>query len=304
MNSPEPQDRPKIGRVRPLPLHAGAKVAVVAPSGPADPAAFEQGLAILSARYRIQAPGELAARARGFLAGSDSERRRELQDALDDPDVSAIWIARGGYGLGRILPELSWTQFAARPRWLVGFSDATVLHAHVAGLGFSSLHAANVTGLARLSEEDREQTFAALEGRPIAPLRAHFVGAPFALPGPVFGGNLTVLFSEAASGRLVVPSGCSLLLEDVGETSYRIDRMLTALIQGGHLDSVSAFLLGEFTDCSPGKFQVETRDVLFERLRALGKPIAFGLPVGHGAQNAPVVLGGQQDLREEPFRPS
>lgn len=282
----------------------GGRIAVVAPSGPADPKAFEEGLAILRERYAVQAPLALESRSRGFLAGSDEERRTELQQAIDDPEVDAIWVARGGYGLGRIAPHLSWAQFATRPRWIVGFSDATVLHAKAAEFGIATLHAANVTGLARLSDEHRTQTFLALEKRTTDPLSATFQGPPFEKSAPVFGGNLTVLFSEAAAGRLAVPSGCSLFLEDVGETSYRIDRMLTALIQGGHFEGVSEFLLGEFTDCSAGKFQVDPHKVLFERLGALGKPIAFGLPVGHGTDNAPLILGAPLRLRRISLKPS
>src|SRR5690606_11921187 len=113
------------------------------------------------------------------------------------------------------------------PRWIVGFSDATVLHCRLAELGIPSLHASNVTGLSRVPEQDLTATFEALaRGETRLPVPAEAGG----INGPVFGGNLTILFSEAASGRLKVPPGCCLLLEDVSETSYRVDRMLTALI--------------------------------------------------------------------------
>ncbi len=272
----------------PPPLEPGARIAVVAPSGPSDPSLLEAGLALLRERYDVRVLPSLGERRKGFLAGSDETRARELQEALDDPELGAIWIARGGYGLARILPRLSFARFAESPRWIVGFSDVTVLHCHLAQLGIASLHASNVTGLAHLLEEDLTATFEALaRGSTRLPVLAE--QGP--LEGPVFGGNLTILFSEAASGRLRVPPGCSLLLEDVSETSYRVDRMLTALIDGGHLREVKAFLLGEFTDCSPGKFEVSVTGVLRERLEPLGRPILFDLPIGHGARNTPLVLG-------------
>lgn len=291
-SSAAPSGLARVPRLPP-PLEPGARIAVVAPSGPSDPTLLEAGLILLRQRYDVRVLPRLAERRRGFLAGSDEERARELQEALDDPDLGAIWIARGGYGLARILPRLSFARFALRPRWIVGFSDATVLHCRLAELGIPSLHASNVTGLSRLPEQDLTATFEALaRGETRLPVPAEAGG----IDGPVFGGNLTILFSEAASGRLKVPPGCCLLLEDVSETSYRVDRMLTALIDGGHLSSVKALLLGEFTDCSPGKFEVPVKDVLRERLEPLGRPIFFDLPIGHGARNAPIVLGAPAAL--------
>lgn len=290
ISSAAPPSYARVPRLPP-PLELGARVAVVAPSGPSDRTLLDAGLALLRERYDVRVVSHLAERRQGFLAGSDEERARELQEALDDPSVGAVWIARGGYGLARILPLLSFARFAERPSWVVGFSDATALHCRLAELGVASLHASNVTGLSRLPEQDLQATFMALAsgGTPPAWLTEHMrQNIP---EGPVFGGNLTILFTEAASGRLTLPPGCSLLLEDVSETSYRVDRMLTALIDGGHLARAEAFLLGEFTECSPGKFGVPVAEVLRERLTPLGKPIAGDLPIGHGARNAPIVLG-------------
>src|SRR5690606_13643480 len=155
---------------------------------------------------------------------------------LDAPDVAAIVLARGGYGLTRIVDRLDWTEFCRRPRWIVGFSDATVLHCEAAARNVASLHAANVAGLGRASAAERNRWIGALEA-PEAPcawtdLVSWKSGSA---EGPLFGGNLTLLFTLAASRRLQVPEGCLLVLEDVSELSYRVDRMLTALLAGGYL---------------------------------------------------------------------
>ena len=107
----------------------------------------------------------------------------------------------------------------------------------------------------------------------------------------LIGGNLTLLFSAAASGRLVVPDGSVLAIEDVDESSYRVDRMLTALYDGGVFDRVSAVLVGEFTGCGPGKYRVPVEDVLYERLTRLGLPVLSGLAFGHGRWNEPLPFG-------------
>jgi muramoyltetrapeptide carboxypeptidase len=201
--------------------------------------------------------------------------------------------------------------FLAHPKWFVGFSDGTVLHLALGRSGFSSLHAANVTGLGKLSEKDWAQTVACLEGQPqTAPsdlracnARAQNLASP-ELP-PVLGGNLTVLFAEAVAGRLSLSAGCTLLLEDVSETSYRIDRMLTALLDGGHFGALGALVLGDFWQCSEGKFNVPSEQVLREHLSPLPLPVFSGAAVGHGAVNAPVVLGQPLPVRLQlPAAPS
>ncbi|HSC89905.1 MAG TPA: hypothetical protein VLC09_21690, partial [Polyangiaceae bacterium] len=119
------------------------------------------------------------------------------------------------------------------------------------------------------------------------------------LEGRLLGGNLTVLFAEAAAGRLALDPSTILVLEDVSETSYRVDRMLVALAQGGHLRSVQAVVLGDFTDCSPGKFDVPVEQTLLDCLRPLGVTVFDGLPIGHGARNRPLLHGAWAKLHTE-----
>ena len=159
-----------------------------------------------------------------------------------------------------------------------------------------TLHAHNVAGLGRGDAVARDAWVSALE-RPAAVrfdgLRVLHGGEA---EGPLLGGNLTVLFAAHAAGRLRLPARAILLLEDVDEPSYRIDRMLSALVQAGALEHVSGIVLGEFTDCSPGRYGVPTEHVLAERLGLLGVPVLAGLPVGHGRHNAPLVLGAPARL--------
>jgi muramoyltetrapeptide carboxypeptidase len=269
----------------PPPLVPGAVVRVVAPAGPFEVPLLWRGLGFLRERYRVRFDRGIFSR-QGFLAGSDERRLAELSAALAEPEVGAVLCARGGYGLSRIAHLVAWASLARAPRWLVGFSDATVLHVEAAAVGVASLHGINVSGLGRGDAVARASLVDALE----APARARrFSGLATVVAGQgegvLFGGNLTLLHACATAGRLRAPERCVLFLEDVGERAYRIDRMLTTLLVGGHLANVAAIVLGDFTDCDGGDA------VLVERLSTLGVPIASGLPCGHGRSNEPLVVG-------------
>jgi muramoyltetrapeptide carboxypeptidase len=280
----------------PPPLRPGDRVRIIAASSPFDRALFFRGVGFLSERYRVEiADGALSRQ--GFLAGPDALRLAALDAALSDPGVRAVIAARGGYGALRIAHAARWPALREHPKWLVGFSDVTSLHLEASRVGVCSLHADNAGGLGRGDAHARSRFIEALESpgreRCFAALRTLRAGLA---QGPLAGGNLTVLFSTHAAGRLRLPEGCLLFLEDVTEASYRIDRMLTALLLSGALDRVSGVVLGDFTDCSPAPHGVPVDEVLLERLGTLGVPVAAGLPVGHGAVNEPLTLGLRAEL--------
>ena len=274
----------------PPPLEIGDTIHIVAPSGPFDRTLFWRGLGVLASRYRLRFDPDICAR-RGFLAGSDSRRRHELTRALSDPSTRAVLAARGGYGLTRVLPGIAASSLLDAPKWLVGFSDFTALHLECSRLGLMSLHAANVTGLGRGDSRARQSYLEALT----VPLRSRTltgVAASNGLArGPLVGGNLTLIHTVAASGRLRLPTGCILALEEVAETSYHLDRMLEALVSAGHFDRVAGFAIGELTDCSGGRFAVPAADVVRQQLRRLRVPIVEALPFGHGRVNSPLTFG-------------
>lgn len=232
----------------------------------------------------------------GFLAGSDERRRTELQRALSAPEVAAIVAARGGYGITRIASEVDFSPLRSHPKWLVGFSDVTALHVEASAVGVASLHAHHAAGLGRGDHRAREGWRRALE-EPLAPRELSGRSlAPGFVRGPLVGGNLTVLFTCAVTGRLRIPPGAILALEDVTEASYRIDRMLSALRLGGHLRAVRGVALGGFTDCPAGPHRVSVEHVLARELGALGVPVVAGLPFGHDLPNEPLPLGVEAEL--------
>ena len=206
----------------------------------------------LAQHYRVRFEREIFS-CSGYLAGDDARRCSELSRALAEPDVAAIFCARGGFGINRFAHQIDWGVLRAQPRWLVGFSDVTALHIEALAVGVASLHAPNVTGLGRGDQPLRQQMLDVLQ----TPRKERRFGRltvlhPGHASGVLCGGNLALVHACATAGRLRLPDGAILFLEDVTERPYRIDRMLTTLLVGGHFDGVAAVVLGEMVRCAPG----------------------------------------------------
>ena len=276
--------------VCPPALAPGDAISIIAPCGPFDRTLLLRGAGFLAKHFRVEIDWRLF-RSQGYLAGSDQERLDELNRALGSAEIRAIVCARGGYGATRIAHLADWRSFADDPKWIVGFSDVTALHAEASRLGIASLHAHNAAGLGRGDSIARDLWRRSLEqpaqSRHYSELEPWRGGRAL---GPLAGGNLTLLATCAAAGRLRLAPGCVLAIEDVGEAPYRIDRMLTALLASGALDAVAGVLVGEFVDCM-GRFGVKVEDVLRERLDQLRVPVLAGFPFGHGRRNDPLPLG-------------
>lgn len=274
-------------------LRAGDTIAVVAPSGPFDRQSFDQGLAVLVSRYQARFEEGLFSTER-YLAGNDARRLAELQRALDDGQVKAVFAARGGYGAMRLLPRLNWP---AAPKLLVGFSDITALHAAGQLAGWKTLHAPVLTQLGKQPPAVRERLFSLLESpRPREALAGGRCLVPGAAEGPLVGGNLSVLTRLLGTTYLPPLDGAVLFLEDVGERPYRLDRMWTHLALAGAFTRVKGVVLGDFTGCEEQGADYGSGDVLRSLAEATGLPCAAGFQVGHGAVNEALPLGVQVRL--------
>jgi muramoyltetrapeptide carboxypeptidase len=284
----------RVALVMPAPVAPGDVAIVVAPSSPQeDRDELWPGLAWLRARYRLRmSPGVLERH--GYLAGSDERRRAEIARAMLDPEAKAIVVMRGGYGAMRIATDLPWAEFARAPKWIVGFSDVSALHAMAWRSGVGSVHAPNAASLGRASPEVRAAWLAAIE-RPRAAvtwsgLRVLHRGVA---RGSIAGGNLSILHAMAAAGRLAFPAGAVVALEDVSEAPYRVDRMLTSLLLGGYLENASAVVFGSFERCGAETDPAALDALLLERTSGLGVPVLAGAPFGHGAHNLAFVQGAE-----------
>ncbi|MFB7864058.1 LD-carboxypeptidase [Streptomyces sp. NPDC056069] len=284
--------------LRPRRLGPGARVAVVAPSGPIPEDRLRAGLDILRGwdLDPVVAPHVLDAHPTlGHLAGTDADRARDLTEAWCDPSVSAVLCARGGYGAQRMVDLVDWTAIrAAGPKVFVGYSDVTALHeAFAVRLGLTTLHGPMVAAAAFLKDTRTQESLRAtlfepesvrtlgLEtARALVPGRAH---------GVTLGGCLSLLAAELGT-PLARPSarGGLLLLEDTGEEPYRLDRMLTQLLRSGWLDGVAGVGLGSWEECGPYE---GVRAVLLDRLGTLGIPVLEQLGFGHHESAPTIPLG-------------
>jgi muramoyltetrapeptide carboxypeptidase len=271
-------------------------VALVAPSGPADPVRLERGTAVLRGLGLEVKRGAGVLDRQGYLAGPDATRAADLQQAWCDPEVAAVMCVRGGYGATRLLDLLDWEAMAeAEPKILLGSSDITALHrAFASRLGVATLFGP-MPACATISDPEGPQpeTFAHLraalfEGAvpdPVVGDRVVVAGSGDGrVEAPVTGGNLSLLAALCGTPYELRAEGRIVLLEDVTEEPYRIDRMLTQLLQAGCFDGAAGFVLGSWIDCG------DPLPVLAERLSPLGVPIIAGLPIGHGSPQFSVWL--------------
>jgi muramoyltetrapeptide carboxypeptidase len=272
-------------------VRPGDRVAVVAPASGFDRAAFETGLAVIGTRYRVEYSDGLFERQR-YLAGDDERRLTELNAALADPDIRAVFCARGGYGATRLLARLGPPGVHTPAKPLVGFSDITSLHLWLQSGGFTSIHAPVLTQLGRLPQATAARLFALLEsGSPAAPLTGDATYGDGIAQGPLLGGNLSVFTRLLGTPFMPDLNGAVLLLEDLGERPYRLDRMWTHLQLAGVFERVAGLVLGQFIDCEEKDAPYSSADVLRELVAATGLPCAAGFPIGHGEVNEPVPLG-------------
>jgi muramoyltetrapeptide carboxypeptidase len=286
--------------IKPNRLRAGDVVRVVAPSGPVPRDGFAAGATLLESRYRLRYDDGLFTRD-GFLAGSDERRLAELNAAFADPEARAIVLARGGYGLTRLLPLIDPAPFLARPLPVVGFSDGTALLAWAACVGVVGVHGPVITQLAALPASDHQALFDQLEDPAPRMLFGDLTGVvPGRVRGPLLGGNLEVFSRLLGTPFLPDPSGAILFIEDLGERPYRVDRLITHLDSAGVFSAVAGVVVGDFSVClepEPTRALSPTvMEVLEDRLGRLAIPVAFGAPIGHGSRNVAVPYGALVEL--------
>jgi muramoyltetrapeptide carboxypeptidase len=281
--------------IRPPRLAPGDPIRVIAPSGPVPPEAFAAGLAVLRARYDVRHDDGVFARD-GYLAGPDERRLTELAAAIAEPDSRAIVMARGGYGLLRLLPFIDLAPLVSRPRPIVGFSDGTALLALAARAGVASIHGPVVTQLGNLGAADHRVLFERLETPGPAPLLDGLDGLiPGRVRGPLLGGNLEMFSRLIGTPYLPDVSGAILFFEDLGERPYRVDRLLAHLDLAGLFSAVSGVVVGDFSACrepEATRADVPTaEEVLVDRLGRLPIPVALGGAFGHGTRNRALPYG-------------
>lgn len=226
------------------------------------------------------------------LAGDDDFRAKVMQDYLDRDDIDAIFCARGGYGTIRIVDKLDFSKFEKHPKWIVGYSDVTVLHAKMQQLGYQSIHATMPINFQNNTKEALESLYDVLvnrrqkDGRFLAP-------EAFRMTGQVVGGNLSVLYSMLGSDLFPETDGKILFIEDLDEYLYHIDRMMMALKRAGKLAHLKGLIVGAFSDMHDNAihFGMTAKEIIYEKVKEYGYPVTWDYPAGHIDNNLAIVLG-------------
>jgi muramoyltetrapeptide carboxypeptidase len=295
--------------IHPPALEQGDTIAVVSPAGPVPPELLEGGVATLESwglSVRLHDTAFARREQAGYVAGDDHVRLDSLHEVLADPEVKAIIFSRGGYGTMRLLPDLDLTAFRAHPKLLVGFSDITALHLYVAASArVATLHGPVVKSF-RLHDDDPHQTLDQLRNA-LFGLRADKPSVeglgtvvPGVARGPVLGGNLSIVASALSSPFCPDLDGAILVLEDVGEEDYRLDRLFTTLRLSTKAARPAGIVLGDFTGCEGAYVDQDAIAGFVAGLAAeFGCPVVDGFPCGHASRNIPVPFGVDATLDAE-----
>ena len=236
------------------------------------------------------------------FGGTDAERFQDLQDALDNPEIKAIWCARGGYGSVRIIDSLDFSRFNKHPKWLIGYSDITVLHSLFHQKGYQSAHVFMPISLAHY-KPGRKEAIASLKDF-LAGKKLHYEIDPDSMnitgkaKGILVGGNLSLLVSLLGSKYQIDPAGKILFLEDVGEYTYSYDRMLYALKNAGYFDNLKGLIIGGMSVKKDDDFIGETvKQMILKHVKDKAYPVIFDFPAGHIVDNRVLVFGKTAQIK-------
>ena len=291
----------KRATIIPPRLQTGDQVICLSPSGKVDAAEVAAGEKKLQELLDLEVKrGVHAFDVQGRFAGRDRDRLQDLQQALDDPAIKAIFCNRGGYGISRIIDQIDWKGFLAHPKWLIGYSDITLLHAAIQQLGFASIHAPMTN---TLGKQEAQSTLPLLKYllKTSFPFSWSFPLTQFDRPkrirGRLVGGNLSMVCHSLGTRSWDLRDGDILCLEEVGEPLYKVERMLIQLGRAGVFEKVGAVLFGYMTRITGSEeMGGRTEDTLQKLLAPYGLSYYFGLPFGHEFPHYPMVLGAEVEI--------
>ena len=232
------------------------------------------------------------------FSGSDAERADDLQNMFDDHSIKAVICARGGYGTVRIVDKIDFTTFRQHPKWMIGFSDITVLHSHIHSLGIESLHAKMLMNINK-DKESTETLRKALFGETLNyEVQANLLNKNGEAEGLLVGGNLSLIYSLAGSVSDLETNGKILFLEDLDEYLYHIDRMMMSLKRSGKLDHLAGLVIGGMTDMKDNAipFGKTAEEIIIDTVKEYNYPVCFDFPAGHIDRNLALYFGKKVKL--------
>ena len=289
--------------ILPAPLKYNDKAVIISPSGKIDDYRVHDAAAILESWGLTTEIGRFALGVAGRFSGSVYERLYDIQSAFDDPSVKLILCSRGGYGVVHLIDILDFSSLRKHPKWVIGYSDITALHATLQKNGIASVHGPMVKHFSEEGAEDVSvrYTKSILAGQPpqyeIPTQGYRSLNLTGRAVGRLFGGNLSVFCGMIGSKYARIPDKGILFIEDIGEEPYKVDRMIHQLKLSGVLKKISGLIVGQFTDFEEDDQMYAS---LYESIRTVVEnynfPVCFNFPVGHSRLNFPLIMGVRAEL--------
>lgn len=289
--------------LKPRPLQRGDRVAILSPSSIIKPQTVYNAMPVLAEQGWTVYVGEHTFDRSGTYAGTDSARYTDLETALLDPDTRAIICSRGGYGAVHLLEKLDSLPLRDDPKWIVGYSDISALHALMTKHGIMSIHAPMCKHIAEHGgrDQDSRRLFSLLCGdTPDVTASSHPLNRPGSATGRLTGGNLAVIAGLIGSPFDVITPGSILFIEDIAEPIYKVERILYNLRLNGSLEKLGGLIVGRFTDYTPSRDDETMESMIARLVEPYGYPVAFGIPVGHVDHNIPMLCGSTVTLSVTP----
>lgn len=276
------------------------EIRIISPSGAIDPNYIDGATKVLTDWGYKVTEGRFARTIYGRFAGTEQERIKDLQDAIDDDQLVAIMCSRGGYGLAQIIDDIDFSALRRYPKWLIGFSDVTVIHNVLSNHNISSIHAIMAKHLTELGEDTmsvkslKDVLFGKSPVYEIMPFPENRNGYA---KGKLIGGNLSVLMGLRGTPYDLIYKDAILFIEEIGERAYHIDRMMQNLRLGGVFSQLAGLIIGHFTDCGDDPMMKMTiRETIQKAVAAYNFPVCFGFPAGHEDENYALILGKEIQL--------
>jgi muramoyltetrapeptide carboxypeptidase len=295
--------------IQPPALKKNDIVGIVASGRKLDSDPIQTSIRIVEAwGYTVRVAKNLFSSKHSYLSGSDAERLQDLQHMLDDPSVKAIICARGGYGTTRILDRLDFTSFLKNPKWICGFSDITALHLKLQALGVHSIHG---TMPVLFSKSESAISVDALQkilsgGRVALEANPNLKNKIGAASGTLIGGNLSLIVDSLGTSSEIDTKNKILVIEEVDEYLYKVDRMLVQLKRAGKLQHLAGLVVGHMTEMRDTElpFGETIEEIILNQVQEFNYPIGFGFPVGHENPNLAWVQGEVRTLSVTPEKSS
>jgi muramoyltetrapeptide carboxypeptidase len=237
------------------------------------------------------------------LAGTDEQRAEDFQEQMDNPNIKAIWCVRGGYGTVRMIDKLDFSRFKENPKWIIGFSDVTVLHSHLNRLGVQSIHGIMPVSVPRASDDAKNSLCAALFGDALSyEVDCDALNHNGKATGELVGGNLSILYSLLGSPSAIDCEDKILFFEDLDEYLYHIDRMMMNMKRNGCLSNLKGIIIGSLTDMKDNEIPwgKNAYEIVEDAVKELKIPIVYNFPAGHIRDNRTLIFGRRISLEVTP----